>query len=211
MPHIPELLKEPHVSYEWCSFVKHLYESCHIYMSHVTYIRVMPHIYESCHMYMRHVIYGCVMSHIYESCHMYMSHVCHVSHTNDVVLRMDFDIAEDEVSMNHVAHMYESCHTWMSRVVHTYGSCVIGEWCGFTHGYCKRNAWGLDESCCTCVWFMLHMCMRHVAHMYACIMLHIYTSHAAHMYDLCCTCVRFMLRICMSHVVHVYELCCTCV
>ena len=52
-------------------------ESCHIWMSHVTYELFMPHMNESCHAWMSHVTYKWVMSHTNESCHKQMKHVAH--------------------------------------------------------------------------------------------------------------------------------------
>ena len=62
-----------HVTYGW--FMSHKSESCHIWMGLVTYGWVMSHKYESCHIWMSHVTYGWVTSHKYESCHIWMSHV----------------------------------------------------------------------------------------------------------------------------------------
>jgi len=64
---------------------KSFIESCHIWMSRVTYEWVMSHINESCHMWMSHFTYEWVMSHMNESCHIWMSHVTYewvMSHMN---------------------------------------------------------------------------------------------------------------------------------
>jgi len=84
-------------------------ESCHIWMSHVTYKWVMSHIM-SIHWWRwpspsrSHVTHDWVMSHMNESCHTWMSHVTYEwvkTHTN------------------------ESRHIWMSHVTY---HCVNLQW-----------------------------------------------------------------------------------
>jgi len=41
--------------------MSHMNESCHIWMSHVTYEWVMSHMNESCHIWTSHVTYECVI------------------------------------------------------------------------------------------------------------------------------------------------------
>ena len=92
-------------------------ESCHIWMSHVTYELFMPHMNEPCHVWMSHVTYKRVMSHTNESRHILMSHVTHewvMSHTNESRL----------IQMSHVIYkwvtscMNESCQIWMSHIIY---------------------------------------------------------------------------------------------
>ena len=50
-------------------------ESCHMWMSHVTYEWVMSYMNESCHIWMSHGTCEWVMSHIAASCHIWMCQV----------------------------------------------------------------------------------------------------------------------------------------
>jgi len=75
--------------------MSHVGQSCHIWMSHITYGWVMPHINASCHILMSPVIFDWVMSHMIELCLTWMSHA-----TYEWV----------------VSHINESCLSWMSRV-----------------------------------------------------------------------------------------------
>jgi len=83
---------------EWV--MSHMNQSCHMWMSHVTYDSVMPRMNQSCHVEMSrmqwrvlaffftwhltwlhrgggmsHVTYESVMSYVNESCHIWISHV----------------------------------------------------------------------------------------------------------------------------------------
>jgi len=115
----------------------HMDEPCHIWMSHVTYEKVMSQMYESCHIWMSHVpsnlthlkcdmspvTYVWVMSHTNESSHCWMGHVTYESVT--------WHMSEScHICMSHVTyewamwHMNKSCHIWMSHVTYewvTYG------------------------------------------------------------------------------------------
>ena len=103
--------------------MSHMNESCHIWMSHVTYHKskyywqglqsvkrvvckglcsmneswLMSHMDEACHIWISCVTYEWVMSHMNESCRIWMSRV-----TYEWV----------------VAHVNESCHIWMSHVTY---------------------------------------------------------------------------------------------
>ena len=50
-------------------------QSCHIWMSHVTYESVMSHTNDSCHIWRSHVTYEWELPHMNESCHIWTSHV----------------------------------------------------------------------------------------------------------------------------------------
>ena len=63
-------------------------ESCHIWMSHVTYERVMSHMNESCHIWMSHVKYESVMSHMNESCLTYKWVMSHMNVWNESCRRL---------------------------------------------------------------------------------------------------------------------------
>jgi len=76
------------VTLEWA--ISHI-ESCHIWMSHVTYKWVMSHMNESCHIQMSHVTYEWVMS----TCYSGMSHF-----TYEWVM----------------SHVNEACHVWICYV-----------------------------------------------------------------------------------------------
>ena len=62
---------------EKCTLQQHLLhvcdstydESCHIWMSHVTYEWVMSHMNESCHIWMSHVTYEQLLPHMHNACH----------------------------------------------------------------------------------------------------------------------------------------------
>jgi len=120
--------------------------SCHIWMGHVSYERVMSRMNASCHTWMSrvkckwamshmrsHVTYECVMSHMKETCHIWMRHVTH------------------ECVMSNIN---ASCHIWMRHV--TYGSVNKPFYIGMSH--------------VTYEWVMSHMIepvqrVRGVAHM----------------------------------------------
>jgi len=90
-----------------------LYESCHVWMRHVTYECVMSRMNESCHIWMSHVTYEWVMSRISESCHIWMSHVtyesCHIAkcHTNLIYINkmshVTYDVMDKSCSMQHIS------------------------------------------------------------------------------------------------------------
>ena len=89
-------------------------ESCHIWMSHVTYEWVMSHMNESCHIWMSHVTYEWVMSHMNESLHMNES--CQYTNENCVAFRCGqccvTVICERQHSRHHTLTHY--CHTTLS-------------------------------------------------------------------------------------------------
>jgi len=72
-------------------------ESCHIWMSHVTYEWVMSHMHKSCHTCINRVSCECVVSHMNESCPIWLSHA-----TQEWV----------------TSYMYEGRHIRMSHVVY---------------------------------------------------------------------------------------------
>jgi len=76
----------------------HIRESCHVWMSHVTYEWVMSSMIEGCHVCMSHVTYEWVT-------HVWMSHV-----TYRVQMRHTW--------MSHVPHVNEPCHAWTSHVTY---------------------------------------------------------------------------------------------
>jgi len=94
----------------------HRNETCHIWMSPVTYEWVPSHTNESRHIRMSPVTYEWVTSHMNESRHIWMSPVTYewvTSHMNE----------SRHVRMSHVtyewvtSHMNESRHIWMSHVM----------------------------------------------------------------------------------------------
>jgi len=72
-------------------------ESCHIWMSHVTYAWVMSYMNESCPIWMSHVPY--------ESCHIWMSHVPCPIWMSHVIFEWV------------VGHIIESCPIWLSKLL----------------------------------------------------------------------------------------------
>jgi len=79
-------------------------ESCHTWMSHVTYEWVLSHMNESCRIWMSHVTFGWVISHMNELCHIWISH-CKCLQWNTS-------------SSTRLVYTNESCHIWMSHVTH---------------------------------------------------------------------------------------------
>jgi len=133
--------------YEWV--MSHMNESCHIWMSHVTFEWVMSHMNESftshingsCHIWMGHLTYEwAVLSHVYKT-HTHGSSVCmgHViyegviSHMNKssclIWIRLTLKDPFPSMSMNDktMSHIKKSCHTWMSCVTYTLKSHVTYE------------------------------------------------------------------------------------
>jgi len=179
---------------------------CHIWMSHVTYERVMSHVNESCHIWTSHVTYRwrrddsfificdmnewCVwMSHV--TCERDMSHVSETCHTRT----------------SHVTHMNESSYTWMSSV--TYERVTWHIWT--CHVTCEWEMSHTNESCDRYERDMSHMnesCdifTRHVT--YELVMWHIRTSPRAYervmsnmnkvvsrAKDPCHTCMNYVTR-----------------
>jgi len=129
-------------------------ESCHIWMSHVTYGRVMSHIHESCHACMH-------MNLSDESCHIWMSHdTCKFhNHSNSerLVTRMSASCHTYEWAMSHI---------WMSHVKNMNWSCHVYEWV-MSHMNELFDTW---TSPVTYMWFMSHM---HES-------CHIYMSHVTY-------------------------------
>jgi len=85
-------------------------ESCHIWMSHVTYEWVMSHMNESCHIWMSHVTYEWNLTHT-ELYHEWTSHVmykCVMWWISYVIYTCICDITHSYVAW--LIHMNESCH-----------------------------------------------------------------------------------------------------
>jgi len=115
-------------------------ESCHIWMSHVTYEWVMWYMNESCHIWMSHVTvtYEWVMSHMNESCYIWMRHVflsfffgfrrpnlitgLSGGQAPDLPLWTQEPVPDRRTaaipSLRHVSHINESLHLWMSHVTY---------------------------------------------------------------------------------------------
>jgi len=108
-----------HMNYTNAWVMSHMNESCHIWMSRVTYEWIMSHrmshvTYES-HLWMSHVTYACVMSHPSWPCHIswkslvtyewhtWMSHLIH-AHVTWLIHRFHSSI----MTMSHF--MKTSCH-----------------------------------------------------------------------------------------------------
>ena len=120
-------------------------ESCHIWMSHVTYDWVMSHINESCHIWMiyvnkcpperllrtsryHHVTYDRVMSRMNESFHTRMRHVAFrwaVSHMNDLYHMWMSHVIYEWV----MSHLIESNHTWKKHVTYGWVAFHVNESC----------------------------------------------------------------------------------
>ena len=106
--------------------MSHGNESCHLWMSHVTWEWVMSQMHATCHvneLVMPQIWVSSiwrVMSRVNESCHMGMCHVtdeCVMLHKNKPCHR--FERVTCECVMSHVN---ELCHIWMSHVTY---KCVM--------------------------------------------------------------------------------------
>jgi len=145
-------------------------ESCHIWMSHVTYEWVMSHMNESCLIWVSHVTYEWVMSHMNESCLIWMSHVSYewvMSHMNESCL-----IWMCQVTVN------ESCPTYMSTIfMHVPVVCapvkshmsqvscewIISQWTSHVPRICQqiRGTWLVrvcQQYSCMCLCFVHLLC-----------------------------------------------------
>ena len=144
-------------------------ESCHIWMSHVTYEQVMSQTNESCHSWMSHLVtkkpyphqtshvtYESVMSHMNESCHIWMSRVtyewvvsrinesCHActGHVTYHMLRAWWCCS----SVSHVIRKWDmswinkSCYVWIE-------SCRISHVAGLGGVANMSQLWPTRESC----------------------------------------------------------------
>jgi len=172
-------------TYEWVIYVtclcctrvicmSHMNESCHIWMSHVTYEWVMSHMNESCHIWMSHVTYEWVMSHMNAACHIWMSqqHLKVIYVTCVCCTRVMMHVTYEWV-------MNASCHTWMRHV--TYEKVI---WKSHEH---LRVTYRV-----TYEWVMSHMnasrhtWMRHVTHrkVMSTWESHIWLVWQGHIYDL---------------------------
>jgi len=158
--------------------MSHMNESCHIWMSHVTYEWVMSHMNESS---IAVCIFKCHAFHIYNCrallkikyqwwlfkfpfsgerlCHTWMRHVTHWWGT---------------------LHMNGACHIWMSHV--TYESVIAHHYIVLSHLTLRWVMSHMNEAC--------HIWMRHVT--YEWVMSHIWMSHVTLMNEAC--------HIWMSHV-----------
>jgi len=151
-------------------------ESCHVWMSHVTYDWVTSHMNESCHIWMARISSAhlmscqCVTPHVNESCHVPMSHVpfmyprvishfFNVWHDSSLIVKRDL-------------HKNESCHIsiyqrvtppfFWSQLAFELGcvtvmvSAVLGELCVW-HEWVLSH---IHESC--------HIWMSHVPFFFFC-------------------------------------------
>jgi len=123
----------------------HAYERVmsHIWMSHVTYERVMPHMDESCHAYER------VMSRLWTS---------HVTHMNDDMYDMTSSICQTTCSYawqdSFICGMTRSFVTWRIHICDVTHSCVM---CDMTRLCAWQDSFicGMTRSIVT---WRIHMC-----------------------------------------------------
>jgi len=154
-----------------------MYESCHMWMSHVTYEWVMSHVWMSHVTYMnesRHS-YEWVMSHIwmspatYEwvmphmnimspmnaSCRIWISHATHMDESRHMLLH--YDTHEWISHTGILPHTNESCHIRMS---HVNESCRTHEWV-MSHIWLRR--WRHRHRQSLGVFSVLQCVLQHVA------------------------------------------------
>jgi len=145
--------------------MSHMNESCHIWMSHVTYEWVMSHMNESCHIWMSH--------HMKESCHIWMSHVTYewvMSHMNEPCHVILSQVSQALVLSNIVICISQMPYEWvMSRKkesCHVRKSHVTYEWVRFHKHWCYQTSYcPMDESIPTWMTWMRHVAWRsHVTH-----------------------------------------------
>ena len=124
--------------YEWVT--SHVNESCHVWMSHVTFEWVMSRINESCHIWIvmshmnSHVNYvdaspNMSEAYVVASRHIWMSHVTYEWDMSPMNSHIDYVDASPNMSeaymsesrhiyVNHITHMNESCHIWISHITY---------------------------------------------------------------------------------------------
>ena len=115
-------------------------ESCHIWMSHVTYEWVMSHMNESCHIWTSHVPFEWVMSQMNESCHIWTSHVTYewvMSHMNESRHGTYDEVASFMKEWDHtylcphwlvIWDIAQSYGTWLTRDITHMGHDSYGTW-----------------------------------------------------------------------------------
>jgi len=166
--------------------MSHMYESCHIWMSHVTYECITSHMNAWYHVwnrliaelcgqsspvcvYMSLVTYECVTSHLNASCHVWMSHVTHkgvTSHINESCAIWNRLIAEwcgqrspVCVYMSHDARMNVSLHILMSHVP-----------CEWVTSHLKSTTYVVEDllyvfiCVMTQIWMSFYILICHVTH-----------------------------------------------
>jgi len=156
--------------------MSHIYKSCLIYMSHVSYIWVIFPTFESCLIHMSHVSHIQVKSHMYESCLLYMRHIPYI-------WVMSTAHAVSCGSWQVMSHMYKSRLICMSHVSYisfislTCESCLLRMQCHAVR----------DKSCL--------IYTSHVSHIWA--MSHTFGWHFLHMSHVYYTCsvMRFVTSI----------------
>ena len=94
----------PSLSLEPMYHVARVNESCHVWVSHVTYEWVMSRVSESCHVWVSHVTYEWVVSRMNESCLTCLYSFSQTSHSSFF----------ETYCIRHI--MDESCHIWTSHV-----------------------------------------------------------------------------------------------
>jgi len=125
-----------------------MHESCHIWMSHVTYEWAMSHTNESCCIWMSHVAYEWVMSHVNTSRHIWVTVITY---------------------QRVMSRMSESCHVQMSHITREFvmsrenASCHI--WVSITY-IVEENLFALSTftasecmcvSACVCMWVLVYV------------------------------------------------------
>jgi len=103
--------------------MSHMNESCHAWMSHVTYEWVMSRMNESCHIWESRRTHAWVMSHRNEPYHKHSTH----AHDNSISKQSPSECAES-VQITRV-YVDESCQTYKSdNATHIKQTCHIHEW-----------------------------------------------------------------------------------
>jgi len=156
-------------AYKWV--VSRMYESCHVWMSHVTYVWVMSRMNESWsasgerpvirdhRVYFIHQLdylpwYVYICAHIIELCHVCMSHVTYewvLSHMNESCHVWTSHVTYEWV----MSRTNESCHVWMSHVTYEWVMSRMTESCLVWMSHVPYE-WAVSHVIESCEWHVLH-------------------------------------------------------